>query len=229
MPAAVLPRKQPSAKSKAGAVSEVQETSARIVAATRELMIENGILEVSLADITARAGVNVALVSYHFGGREGLMLAVAKADAQRAISDLTRLIASDHSPTLKMWLHVAGLIGAHFQRPYLNRLLQKMLREGSPEAAKEIGNTFIRPVFEARKAIIEEGITSGEFRDVDPALVGFAIDGACAQIFSSAASRYAILGDGTLSADLSLRYQKSTADIIINGLLSSSAVEQSGR
>lgn len=207
----------------------MSDTSARIVEAAQALMIEHGILEVSLADITARAGVNVALVSYHFGGREGLMVAVAKTDAQRATSGLARLLASKRSPPDKMWQHVAGLVGAHFDRPYLNRLLQKLLREGSPEAAKEIGDIFHRPVFEARKAILEEGVASGQFREVDPQLIGFAIDGACAQIFSSAASRSAILGDGALTPELARRYGESTADLIVNGLRAPSALEQSGR
>jgi TetR/AcrR family transcriptional regulator len=198
--------------------ARARETRERLIEAARELMIEHGILEVSLVEITRRAGVNVALVSYHFGGREGLMLAVAQADARRALSDLTRLCASDRTPTEKMWHHVAGIVAAHFRRPYLNRLLQKLLREGSPGAANEVGESFVRPVFEARKRILEAGMAAGEFRQVEPELIGFAIDGACAQVFSSAASRRTVLGDGALSLDLMQRYAKSTADLIVEGL-----------
>jgi TetR/AcrR family transcriptional regulator len=200
------------------AVAPPRETRECLIKATRDLMIEHGILEVSLAEITRRAGVNIALVSYHFGGREGLMLAVAEADAVGALSELTRLCASTRSPTEKLWRHVAALVAAHFERPYLNRLLQKLLREGSPAAAAQLGEKFVRPVFERRKEILAEGASRGEFRDVDPGLVGFAIDGACAQIFSSAASRSTILGSGTLSADLARRYAELTADIIVQGV-----------
>lgn len=206
--------------------TRVRGTRERLIEAARELMIEHGILEVSLVEITGRAGVNVALVSYHFGGREGLMLAVAQADAERALSDLARLCASDRTPTEKMWHHVTGIVAAHFRRPYLNRLLQKLLREGSPGAAEEVGESFVRPVFEARKRILEEGMAAGEFREVEPALVGFAIDGACAQVFSSAASRRSVLGDGALSADLAQRYAKSTADMIVQGLLARARANQ---
>lgn len=200
-------------------IAPVRETPACLIAAARELMIERGILEVSLAEIARRAGVNVALVSYHFGGREGLMLAVAKADAHSALSNLSRLLESERTPTEKMWQHIAALVMAHLKRPYLNRLLQKLLREGSPTAAEQIGETFMRPVFEARKRILADGIASGEFRKVEPGLVGFAVDGACTQIFSSPASRLTILGDGALSVELAQSYAKLTADIIVQGLL----------
>ncbi|WP_408587935.1 TetR family transcriptional regulator [Novosphingobium sp.] len=197
-----------------------QATRERIIDAARELMIELGVLEVSVAEITQRAGVNVALVSYHFGGREGLMLSIAREDARLAMSNLARLKAADLTATEKIHNHVTGIIHAYYKRPYLNRLLQKLIREGSPSAAEEVSDFFVRPVAEARAAIILEGMASGEFRPVEPRLIGYALEGACAQIFTSSASREAVLGDGTLSPELVAAYAKSTADLIVRGLLS---------
>jgi AcrR family transcriptional regulator len=210
-----LPEAQPDIRSSLS-------TRERIIEAARELMIEFGVLEVSVADITQRAGVNVALVSYHFGGREGLMLSIAREDAKLALSDLTRLCAADLPPAEKIRHHVTGVIHAYYKRPYLNRLLQKLIREGSLEAAEEVGEFFVRPVAEARSAIIAEGIASGVFRPVDARLVGYALEGACAQIFTSAASRQAVLGRGDLDRDLIDRYARSTSDLIVNGLLAPS-------
>ncbi len=191
----------------------------RIIEAARALMIEHGVLEVSVADITQRAGVNVALVSYHFGGREGLMLAIAREDAKLALSNFARLQAAALTPAEKIHHHITGIIHAYYKRPYLNRLLQKLIREGSREAADEVSDFFVKPVADARNAIIADGIASGEFRAVDASLVGYALEGACAQIFTSAASRQAVLGDGSLSSDLVERYAQSTADLIVAGLL----------
>jgi AcrR family transcriptional regulator len=213
-------RQLPEAQLDAGSSLSTRE---RIIEAARELMIEFGVLEVSVADITHRAGVNVALVSYHFGGREGLMLSIAREDAKLALSDLARLSAADRPPTEKIRHHVTGVIHAYYKRPYLNRLLQKLIREGSAEAAREVGEFFVRPVAEARSAIIAQGIASGVFRNVDSRLIGYALEGACAQIFTSAASRQAVLGDGALNSELVERYAKSTADLIVGGLLASRA------
>jgi AcrR family transcriptional regulator len=196
-----------------------QTTRDRIIDAARELMIEHGVLEVSVADITQRAGVNIALVSYHFGGREGLMLSIAREDATLALANLARLRAADLSPPDKIRNHITGIIHAYYKRPYLNRLLQKLIREGSREAAQDVSDFFVRPVAEARSEIIAQGVASGQFRPVDPRLIGYALEGACAQIFTSSASRQAVLGDGALTRELVERYAQSTADLIVYGLL----------
>lgn len=195
-----------------------QATPQRIVDAARLSLIDGGVLEVSLAEISQRAGTNVALVSYYFGNREGLMVAIAEADAQYAKNILDRLLAADISPTAKIKAHIKGLIETYFQRPYLNRLLQKLLREGSPQASARIGATFVKPVAEARRLILGKGVAAGEFREVDPGLIGFAIDGACAHIFSSAASREAILGSGDLERSLIDRYAAEVCDLVLRGL-----------
>jgi TetR/AcrR family transcriptional regulator len=207
----------------ASITAQSRDTRERLIEAARELMIEHGILEVSLSEITQRAGVNVALVSYHFGGREGLMLSIAEGDAAFAIAELSRLRSSNLRPSEMIRAHVTGIINAFYRRPYLNRLLQKLLREGSPDASRQVSEFFVKPVAEARNGIISEGIACGEFRPVDPSLFGYALEGACSQIFTSAASRQAILGNGSLDQNLVNRYAASTADLIVNGLLRSSA------
>src|SRR3546814_6880434 len=78
--------------------------------AARSLMIEHGLLEVSIAEISQRAGTNVALVSYYFGNREGLMVAIAENDAERATVNLDRLLAADIAPTATIVAHIKGLI-----------------------------------------------------------------------------------------------------------------------
>ncbi|WP_422059634.1 TetR family transcriptional regulator [Sphingopyxis sp.] len=199
-------------------VIQQPDTPARILHAARSLMIEKGVLEVSLAEISQRAGTNVALVSYYFGNREGLMIAVAEADAKRAVGDLGRLLAADISPTSKIEAHIKGLIEAYFEFPYLHRLLQKLIREGSPSASEKVGLELVKPVAEARRKIIAEGVARGEFRDVDASLVNFLIDGASAHIFSSVEARRVVLGEGDLHRPLIDRYVRTVTDFVIAGL-----------
>ena len=200
-------------------VTDQPATAQRIVEAARSLMIERGLLEVSIADISERAGTNVALVSYYFGNREGLMIALIESDARHASGHLDRLLAADIAPTAKMERHIRGTIETYFERPYLNRLLHKLLREASPQASEKVGTTFVLPVTEARRAIIADGVASGEFRAVDTDLVSFVIDGACAHLFSSEQSRRTVLGDGGLDHDLIDRYVATVIDLIVGGML----------
>ena len=56
-----------------GTKSPEQGTRAKIIEAAEALVAEEGFDKVSLRDITAAAGVNLAAVHYHFGSREGLL------------------------------------------------------------------------------------------------------------------------------------------------------------
>ena len=52
------------------------ETVERILDAAQQLFAERGFAETSLRTITARAGVNLAAVNYHFGSKDALIQAV---------------------------------------------------------------------------------------------------------------------------------------------------------
>lgn len=74
------------------------ETIGRVLAAAEALFAEKGLAQASLRDITARAGVNVAAVGYHFGSKNALVVSVFERLARRVnrkrISDLDRHLAS---------------------------------------------------------------------------------------------------------------------------------------
>ena len=56
-------------------------TADKLLVAAGELMIERNSVEISLADIAQKSGVNAALVKYHFGNKDGLLLALLERDA----------------------------------------------------------------------------------------------------------------------------------------------------
>jgi AcrR family transcriptional regulator len=56
-------------------------TREKLMSAAERLFAERGVESVSIRDIAAAAGVNSALIAYHFGGKEELFVAVYKAIA----------------------------------------------------------------------------------------------------------------------------------------------------
>ena len=52
-------------------------TAEKLLLAASGLMIERSSIELSLSDIAQKSGVNAALVKYHFGNKDGLLLAAA--------------------------------------------------------------------------------------------------------------------------------------------------------
>src|SRR6516164_6997089 len=85
-------------------------TAEKLLVAASELMIERSSIDVSLSDIAQKSGVNAALVKYHFGNKDGLLLSLLARDAANEVANLEYLLAQPISPTAKLKLHIAGII-----------------------------------------------------------------------------------------------------------------------
>src|ERR1700709_1409127 len=112
-------------------------TAEKLLIAASELMIERNSIDVSLSDIAQKSGVNSALVKYHFGNKDGLLLALLARDAATEMSNLEYLLAQPITPTAKLKLHIAGIIRAYHRFPYMNRLIHYLMHETSADAADE--------------------------------------------------------------------------------------------
>ena len=88
-------------------------TADKLLVAASELMIERSSIEVSLSDIAQKSGVNAALVKYHFGNKEGLLLALLARDAATEVSQLEYLSGAadcaDGKTSPAYWRHHPGL------------------------------------------------------------------------------------------------------------------------
>src|ERR1700689_4995632 len=60
-----------------------EETRAALVAAALTLLGDKGFEATSTREIAAAAGVNVAMIAYHFGGKDGLRRACAEFVGER--------------------------------------------------------------------------------------------------------------------------------------------------
>src|SRR6202451_4914383 len=121
-----MPVRHPSAKN---------STAEKLLVAASGLMIERNSIEVSLSDIAQKSGVNSALVKSHFGNKDGWLLALLARDAATEVTHLEYLLAQPITPTEKLRLHIAGIIRAYRQFPYMNRLIPYLLHESSKESA----------------------------------------------------------------------------------------------
>src|SRR5437899_8681142 len=121
-------------------------TAEKLLEAASDLMIERSSTEVSLSDIAQKSGVNAALVKYHFGNKDGLLLALLARDAATEMSNLEYLLAQPITPTEKLKLHIAGIIRAYRRFPYMNRLIHYLLHEANAEPADEVPNSLGPPL-----------------------------------------------------------------------------------
>ena len=127
----------------------------------------------STRTISGEAGVNMAMLNYYFGSKEGLFLAVFNRKIS-SFQNILQNIGSDDS--ISAWDKIEKYIDLYVQRVVSNNCFQKMLyqelsmqRRG--DLADNISEILMKNVSELQK-IIQDGIDKGEFnKDIDVQLV----------------------------------------------------------
>ena len=83
----------------ARALAKKAETSTTLLEAAKKVLRQNGYSGLSTRDVAAAAGVPLSQIHYHFGSKQGLVLALFEyLNAQL----LDRQNALFHDPTLKL-------------------------------------------------------------------------------------------------------------------------------
>lgn len=195
-----------------------EETKQTLLTSARHLMAKHNTIDVPLHEIAKHAQVNVALISYHFKGKTGLWIELARDDANFVRAALDRLMKSNYTPLEKLALHVRGVIHVYAERPYLSRLMHNLIGDQASESAKELGALFTAPVSNVRIKLLEEGMKLGEIRKLSPPYVDFLIDGACERLFVSAEARQIVLGKKAIDPSLLKDFAEAAVDFVIRAL-----------
>src|ERR1700684_2824643 len=197
-------------------------TAEKLLGAASELMIGRNSIEVSLSDIAQKSGVNSALVKYHFGNKDGVLLALLARDAATEVTHLEYLLAQPITPTEKLRLHIAGIIRAYRQFPYMNRLIHYLLHETSAQAADQVSKFFVAPLLEFHRRLLSQGIKAGEFRNIDPVLFYTSLIGACDHLFFGRHAMSRATGVGPVTDEVCRQYIRHMEALICGGILASS-------
>ena len=217
------PRRLPSKQVPEKETAPMNATAAKLLVAAGDLMIERNSTEVSLSEIAPKSGVNAALVKYHFGNKDGLLLALLARDAAAEMTNLAFVLDQPISPTEKMRRHIAGIINAYYRVPYLSRLIHLLLHQGSEATSKEVHRFFIDPLFGFVRKLLDDGVAAGEFRKVDPALFYISLNGACDNLFYGRQMNARFLGPTGISDEVRRQYIKHMTTLFLGGLLTDRA------
>lgn len=128
----------------------------------------------SLRAVASAAGVSQNLVSVHFNDKAGLWaacVATLTTQMQHSLSVFTTLLG-DERETLENKLEAVLDLTAQFylQNPATNGFIMQTL-SGDPARGEVLMDSLLRPVFDASRPLLEEGIAAGLVRAHSPAIV----------------------------------------------------------
>jgi AcrR family transcriptional regulator len=150
-------------KGQSRAPDHPQSTADKIQAAGIALFAEKGVDGTSVRDIADRAGVNPSLISYHFGGKEGLYLRILERLGQERLGVIQRILQPPKDRTefrtrLRMFLE--ELVEVHQTRPEFFAILMRFFERIDERGEQIFKDTFLQ-IFDRVIHFIEDGQKRG--------------------------------------------------------------------
>jgi len=181
-PLASPPRKL---RKRPGEKRDPAATRQALLAAAAALFPERGYDGVSVQDLATRAGVNKALISYHFGGKRGLYVAVLESGFAEMAE---RLRTVDEAPDAREGLRrvFTAYETLTRERPDFPALF---LREAVSRGIEPAVVPHMLQIVDTTRRLAERGRREGAFREVDPLLFHFGFVGALAFFFATEPAR----------------------------------------
>ena len=168
-----------------GRVSGADATRERLLHAAHELLYERMGAPVSVSEICARAGANVAMVKYCFGGKDALLDSLVERVMEQFPPEIERLAQLDMQPADKLRRHVAEIVRNYVRYPYVNRLMNERLLAWNSEAVERMSRAFAIPARNLYRQLLDEGRREDGWREIDPTLFFFMVIGVCEFVFSA--------------------------------------------
>jgi len=143
-------------------------TREALLRAGAELFAERGYDGMPVAVLARRAGVNKAMINYHFGGKRKLYLAIATVTFAEIIASAERLAESSRPApeVLRELIAVVGEIATRRHPHFCAMMLREVVAGGEHLDAALVEKPA--RILGAVQRIVARGISEGAFRPVDP-------------------------------------------------------------
>jgi AcrR family transcriptional regulator len=145
---------------------------AEILEAALDLFTERGFKATRLEDVASRAGLSKAAIYLYFKDKTSLLVALVQAMAGANINLASGMVAQHQGPVAPLLRQLLGFMAGRIDQSRMPDLMKLVISES--RAHPEIGRFYLDnvigkglPLFES---VIERGVSSGEFRKVDPRL-----------------------------------------------------------
>ena len=194
-------------------------TREALLAAAAKLFAARGFDGVPVEAIAAEAGINKAMINYHFGGKRPLYRAIVSSTFAEIITGVEALAASPR-PVPALLRDLVALIGEMTLRhPHFPAIMLREVLSGGRRLDRELVGQPVR-VLGAVARIVERGVGDGTLRPVDPLFTHLGLVGSLLFFFATASFRERLHAEGLLPPPPDpTAYIRHVQDLITRGLV----------
>jgi len=188
----------------------------KLISIATRLFAERGLNGVSIREISKAAGVSISMISYHFGGKEGLYSSVLQEQFS-GFEHIEEINNADSEALSKIEAYIRWIIVRHRNNPYLLRFYTSELTNPT-QFFPLIVQPAIGKVIQILVQIIEEGISRNRFRkDLNPVDTVLAMAGMVNYYFLSTLATQELITHSPERDEVLIRHYM---DIFTKGILS---------
>jgi TetR/AcrR family transcriptional regulator len=195
-------------------------TREALLAAGTELFAERGYDGVRVWAIAHAAGVNKAMVSYHFGGKRKLYSAIVTATFADLVARAEQL-GRGHRPAPALLRELIALVAetATARNPHFPAMMLREVLAGGRHLGAETIAYPLRVAAVVRR-IVERGVRERTFRPVDPLLTHLSLVGSLLFFFATTPLRERLFAAGRLrgAPPDAAGYVEHMQDLLVGGL-----------
>ena len=147
----------------------VASTKDAVFASAASQFSSRGFNGVSTDDIARDAGVNKAMIYYHFADKLALYRAIVCEGLQAMGETVGAIAACAQTPAQKLDAFVEAFVRMTERRPWMPAIMLREIAEGAPRLDPET-MSHMRKVIENFAAILKQGQHLGSFRAIHPLL-----------------------------------------------------------
>ena len=196
-----------------------KETRQALMSAGEELFAQFGFSGASVDRIARAAGVNKAMINYHFRGKAGLYEAILVANLS-PITEKLRVLRGRALPPAERLAEYVALFGAmHTEHPALSAMvLREVLSGGRHLTETSMGQLL--GLLDCVREIVATGVAQGAFRTVDPTMTHVTIVGSIVLFFATGRLRQRLTSEGRTSGMMPVaeEYVRHAQEFILRGL-----------
>jgi AcrR family transcriptional regulator len=168
-------------------------TREALLVAGRTLFAERGYDGVPVATIAQKAGVNKAMINYHFGGKRKLYRAIVTTTFEDIVAHVERL-ADSSRPAPEVLRELVAAVGdmATRRHPHFCSMMLREVVAGGTHLDPAVIEKPAR-ILAAVQRIVARGVRDGDFRPVDTLLTHVTLVGSLVFFFATTRFRERVL------------------------------------